>query len=80
VTSDDGAAARQPCTAARGRRRASTASSSDGAGTSTEEDADSSDPEDLLDEDGGLKVPQSEASRDYWLASRGPEPCDPHVF
>jgi hypothetical protein len=80
VTSNDGTAARRQGTAARGRRRASTASSSDGAGTSTEGGADSSDPEDLLDEDGRLKEPQSEASRGYRQDEWGPEPCDPRVF
>jgi hypothetical protein len=76
-TSDDGA--RRQGTAARGRRRASTASSSDSAGTSTEEGADSADPEDLVDEHGRLLVSQSTASGDYLEDELGPDPYDPYV-
>jgi hypothetical protein len=78
--SDDGTAARRQGTAARGRRRASTASSSDGAAASREGGADSSHPEDLLNEDGTLKEPQSEDSGGYLELESGTEPCDPYVF
>jgi hypothetical protein len=76
--------ARRQGTAARGRRRASTASSSDGAGTSTEEGlrvgADSADPEDLVDEHGRLLVFQSEDSGGYLEDELGPESPNPWFF
>jgi hypothetical protein len=50
--------------AARGRKRASTDSSGGSAGTSTEDGADSDDPEALLNEDGSFNQP--EVSGDYW--------------
>jgi hypothetical protein len=46
-------------------------------GTSTEEGSDSTDPNDLWDEDGRLKEPLPEATKDDWRDMFGPEPCDP---